>query len=281
MSRVRDFRRRGTWLKMYGLLVFLFMYFPMVVVLLFSFSPTRTIVGLSGMTLKWYQELFQDRALLTAFWHTVLVGLSAVAIALVFGTAGAFFVTRVSFPGKGVFRALVMLPFLLPGIIMGLTLLIFIRNLGIQLSMLTILMGHVSFTTPLVMFQVSSRLLRLGPTYQWAAYDLGANPVQTFWYVILPMIRTALIGAGLLAFTVSFDEIVISFFLTGTWMTLPVYIYGMLRFGLSPKIYAISTIILFLSLVLIMFMARYTGRNAETYRVRLGKDEQVPAVEAE
>ena len=151
---------------------------------------------------------------------------------------------------------------------MGLTLLIFVRNLDIPLSMFTILLGHISFTTPIVMFQVSSRLLRMGPNYQYAAQDLGANPVQTFWYVTLPMIRTAIIGGALLAFTVSFDEIVISYFLTGTWTTLPVFIYGMLRFGLSPKVYAISTIILCMSLFLIMFMARYMGRSGETYRVR-------------
>jgi spermidine/putrescine transport system permease protein len=264
----RSRQSRAPVLKIYGVLVFVFLYFPMVIVVLFSFSPTRTIVGLSGLTLKWYRELFQDPGLLRAFGHTVLIGLAAVSIATVFGTAGAFFLNRVEFPGKGVFRALVMLPFLLPGIIMGLTLLIFFRNLGVPLSAFTILMGHVSFTTPLVMFQVTSRLARMGPTYAWAAMDLGANRFQTLWYVTLPMIRTALIGAGLLAFTVSFDEIVISYFLTGTWMTLPVYIYGMMRFGLSPKVYAISTIIVLLSLVLIIFMARYTGRSAETYRVR-------------
>jgi spermidine/putrescine transport system permease protein len=117
-----------------------------------------------------------------------------------------------------------------------------------------------------------SRIARMGPNYQSAAMDLGANPVQTFWYVTLPMIRTALIGASLLAFTVSFDEIVISYFLTGTWMTLPVYIYGMMRYGLSPKVYAISAIILCLSLALVMLMSRYTGRSADVYRVRSRQD---------
>ncbi len=259
---------KGTGLKIYGAFIFAFLYFPLLIVLIFSFSPTRTIFGMEGLTLKWYRELLQDEGLLSAFLHSILVGLCAVLISTVIGTAGAFFITKVKFPGKGLFRALVMLPFLLPGIIMGLTLLIFIRNLNIPLSMFAILLGHVSFTTPIVMFQVSSRLLRMGPNYQYAAQDLGANPMQTFWYVTLPMIRTAIIGGALLAFTVSFDEIVISYFLTGTWTTLPVYIYGMLRFGLSPKIYAISTIILIMSLSLIMLMARYLGRSGETYRIR-------------
>ena len=256
---------KGTGLKIYGAFIFAFLYFPLVIVLIFSFSPTRTIFGMEGLTLKWYRELIQDQGLINAFLHSILVGLGAVIISTVLGTAGAFFITKVNFPGKALFRALVMLPFLLPGIIMGLTLLIFVRNLNIPLSPFPILLGHVSFTTPIVMFQVSSRLLRMSPSYRDAAYDLGANPFQTFWYVTLPMIRTAIIGGALLAFTVSFDEIVISYFLTGTWMTLPVFIYGMLRFGLSPKVYAISTIILFLSLTLMVLMARYMGRSGESY----------------
>jgi len=260
--------KRGTVLKLYGLMIFIFLYVPLFVVIVFSFSPTKTIVGMTGITTKWYKELFLDEALLKALLHSFEVGVCAVAIALILGTSGAFFITRVRFPGKGIFRAIVMLPFILPGIIMGLTLLIFIKNLNLRLSMLTILMGHVSFTTPLVMFQVSSRLQRMGKNYQFAAQDLGATPVKTFWFVTLPMIRTALIGASLLAFTVSFDEIVISYFLTGTWMTLPVYLYGMLRFGLSPKVYAVSGLILVFSLSLILLMTRYTGRSAEEVRVK-------------
>jgi spermidine/putrescine transport system permease protein len=264
----RSLRKNGSLLKTYGFLVFVFLYFPLFIVLIYSLSPTRTITGMDGVTLRWYQELLHDGALLSAFFHSLIVGVSAVFIALVLGTSGAFFLVKVNFPGKGIFKSMVMLPFLLPGIIMGLTLLIFIRLLDIPLSMFTILLGHVSFTTPLVMFQISGRIIRMGPNYEFAAQDLGANPVQTFWYVTLPMIKTALIGAGLLAFTVSFDEIVISYFLTGTWMTLPVYIYGMMRFGLSPKIYAISALVLFFSLALIILMSRYMGRAGETYKVK-------------
>lgn len=251
---------RGAALKVYGLLVYVFLYAPLLVVIVFSFSPTKTIVGMSGLTFKWYLQLFQDEGLTASLGHSVLIGVSAVAISILFGLSGAFFLQRAVFPGKQVFRSLVLLPYILPGVIMGLTLLVFVRNLNLSLSWFTILLGHVSFCTPIVLFQILSRLARMGPNYQAAAMDLGANPLQTFWHVTLPMIRTALIGAALLAFTVSFDEIVISYFLTGTWMTLPVFIYGMLRFGLSPKVYAISTIILALSLALIGLMARYTGR---------------------
>jgi ABC-type molybdate transport system permease subunit len=161
--------------------------------------------------------------------------------------------------------------YILPGIIMGISLLIFIQTFGIRLSWFTVLLGHVSFTVPIVMFQIMARIARMGPNYQAAAMDLGANPAQTFWYVTLPMIRTAIVGAALLAFTVSFDEIVISFFLTGSaWMTLPVFIYGMMRFGLSPKVYAISAIILLLSLVLVILMAATRPRGGGTAPGRSG-----------
>jgi spermidine/putrescine transport system permease protein len=265
-------RKLGLGLKSYGFFVYFFLYFPLLIVLIFSFSPTKTMVGISGFTLKWYRELFRDENLLIAFSHTLLIGVGAVAIAVALGLTGAFFVSRVTFPGKSVFRTLVLLPYILPGILMGISLLVVIKALNVPLSPLTVLLGHVSFTVPVVMFQVMSRIARMGPNYQSAAMDLGANPAQTFLYVTLPMIRTAIIGAALLAFTVSFDEIVISYFLTGTWMTLPVYIYGMMRYGLSPKVYAISAIILLLSLALIMVMSRYTGRTADVYRVRRRKD---------
>ena len=258
----------GAGLKIYGFFVYFFLYFPLLIVLVFSFSPTKTIVGISGFTLKWYQELFADANLLRAFLHTLVIGLAAVGVGVVLGVSGAFFVTRVLFPGKTVFRTLVLLPYILPGILMGISLLIVIKSFNMPLTAFTVLLGHVSFTVPIVMFQIVSRIARMGPNYQSAAMDLGANTVQTFWYVTLPMIRTAIIGAALLAFTVSFDEIVISYFLTGTWMTLPVYIYGMMRYGLSPKVYAISAIILVLSLALILLMSRYTGRTADVYRVR-------------
>jgi spermidine/putrescine transport system permease protein len=121
------------------------------------------------------------------------------------------------------------------------------------------LLGHVTFTTAVVMFQVLARLQRLSPNLEKAATDLGATPMKAFWYVTLPMIKRAIIGGALLAFTMSFDEIIITYFLTGTESTLPVYIYGSIRFGISPEIYAISTVVLVFSIVLIVLMARYTG----------------------
>jgi spermidine/putrescine transport system permease protein len=191
------------------------------------------------------------------------VSIIAVFIAIIIGTVGAFFLARVKFPAKGLFRTVCQLPLTLPGIIIGIALLILFINLNVSLSIFTILAGHVAFTTPVIMFQVAGRLQRMGRSYEYAALDLGANHIKTFWYVVLPMIKTAIIGGALLAFTISFDEIIITYFLTGTWTTLPVFIYGMLRFGLSPQIYAISSVILLFSIFLIFFMARFTGTRGE------------------
>ena len=230
---------------------------------MFSFSSSKTIYGISGFTLDWYRKLFSDRGLLIALLHSLEVSIIAVFIAIIIGTFGAFFLVRVNFPAKGAFRTICQLPLTLPGIIIGLALLILFINIDVRLSMFTILLGHTAFTTPVIMFQVASRLQRMGRSYEYAAFDLGANLVKTFWYVILPMIKTAIVGGALLAFTISFDEIIITYFLTGTWTTLPVFIYGMLRFGLSPQVYAISSVILVFSIFLIFFMARFTGTRGE------------------
>jgi spermidine/putrescine transport system permease protein len=236
---------------------------PLFVVLVFSFSPSKTIYGLSGLTLSWYGKLFADRGLLTSLFHSLQVSIIAVCVAAIIGTFGAFFLVRVRFPAKGLFRTVCQLPLTLPGIIIGLALLMFFINLKVRLSMLTILMGHIAFTTPVIMFQIAGRLQRMGSSFEYAARDLGANAVKTFWYVVLPMIKTAIIGGALLAFTISFDEIIITYFLTGTWTTLPVFIYGMLRFGLSPQVYAVSSVILVFSIFIIFFMARFTGTSGE------------------
>lgn len=256
-------RFRLPFLGIYAFLVYLFLYVPLFVVVMFSFSSTKSTVAFTSFTLDWYVQLFKDTNLMQSLLHSIQVSLGAVLVAIVIGTSGAFFLVRVNFPGKRVFMALSQLPLILPGIIVGIALLIFFVNLKVSLSMLTILIGHIAFTTPVVMFQVASRLQRLGRTYEDAARDLGANPIKAFFLVTLPMIKTAIIGGSLLAFAISFDEIIITYFLTGTWTTLPVYIYGMMRFGLSPQVYAISTVILVLSFVIILFMAKFTGTKAE------------------
>jgi len=256
------------FLGVYSILIYLFLYITLIIIFLFSFNASKSTVTFGNFTIKWYQELMRNSSLVDSFVHSLQVSLTAVVIAVVLGTSGAFFIVRTNFPGKRFFMTLAQLPIILPGIIIGIAMLIFFINLHVPLSMLTITLGHVSFTTPVVMFQVMSRLSRLGRTYEDAAKDLGANQVKTLFLVTLPMIKTAIIGGALLAFAMSFDEIVITYFLTGSWTTLPVFIYGMMRFGLSPQIYAISTVILLFSIIIIFFMAKFTGTKAEELMVK-------------
>lgn len=263
LKEYRGERKRFSFLSIYSVLIYLFLYIPLFVVVVFSFNSVKSTVSFEKFTLGWYIELFKDSALMSAFLHSIEVSLISVLIAVIIGTSGAFFLVRANFPGKKFFMTLAQLPYVLPGIIVGIALLIFFINLNLKLSAFTIILGHVSFTTPVVLMQMMSRIQRLGKTYEEAAQDLGANPLKTFFLVTLPLIKTAIIGAAFLAFTISFDEIVITYFLTGTWNTLPVYIYGMMRFGLSPKIYAVSSLVLVLSIIMVYFMAKFTGKTEE------------------
>jgi spermidine/putrescine transport system permease protein len=262
-KKLKGERKRFSFLSIYSVLLYMFLYIPLFVVVVFSFNYGKSTVSFERFTFSWYIELFKDSALMSAFLHSIEVSLIAVVISIIIGTSGAFFLVRANFPGKKFFMTIAQLPYVLPGIIVGIALLIFFISLNFKLSAFTIILGHVSFTTPVVLMQMMSRIQRLGKTYEEAAQDLGANPMKTFFLVTLPLIKTAIIGAAFLAFTISFDEIVITYFLTGTWNTLPVFIYGMMRFGLSPKIYAVSSLVLILSIVMVYFMAKFTGKTEE------------------
>jgi spermidine/putrescine transport system permease protein len=216
LKKYKGERKRFSFLSIYSVLIYLFLYIPLFVVVIFSFNSVKSTVSFDKFTLAWYIELFRDSALMSAFLHSVEVSLISVLIAVIIGTSGAFFLVRANFPGKKFFMTLAQLPYVLPGIIVGIALLIFFINLNLKLSAFTIILGHVSFTTPVVLMQMMSRIQRLGRTYEEAAQDLGANPLKTFFLVTLPLIKTAIIGAAFLAFTISFDEIVITYFLTGT-----------------------------------------------------------------
>ena len=253
----KKFRFPG--LSIYGALVYIFLYLPLIVVVLYSFNNSTTTLKLTDMTFGWYTDVFKNQAVLIALRNSFVISGIAVTIAVIVGTSGALFLNKVKFPGQNLFKAVANLPIILPGIIVGLSMLLVLVSLSVKLSLSTILLGHMTFTTAVVMFQVLARLQRLSPNLEKAANDLGATPIKAFWYVTLPMIKRAVIGGALLAFTMSFDEIIITYFLAGTDVTLPVYIYGSIRFGISPEIFAISTVVLLFSIILIVLMAKYTG----------------------
>jgi spermidine/putrescine transport system permease protein len=242
--------------------VFAFLYLPIAVLIIYSFNGG----GVGGfpprsLTLDWYRTLFADGAIWESVGNSLLVALAAVMIALGLGIPAALALDRVQFPGKALFRRLLLLPLILPGIITGLSLLMLFNTAHIKLSLLTIVLGHGTALISVATTEVFAGLQKLDRAQEEASLDLGANYMQTFWRVTLPNLKLSIIGAALLIFTLSMDEIAVSFFLIGRDNTLPLEIWGRLRRGITPEINAISTIIFVFSLVAIVLWYRLRARG--------------------
>ena len=245
------------WLPWHAAVVFGFLYLPIVTLIVYSFNGS----GVGGfpprdLTLSWYRLLFADEAIWTSVLNSLLVAIAAVIISLGFGVPAALALDRANFPGKALFRRLVLLPLILPGIITGLSLLMLFREADIRLSLITIALGHGTALISVATTEVFAGLQKLDRSQEEASLDLGANYWQTFRHVTLPNLRLSIIGAALLIFTLSMDEIAVSFFLIGRDNTLPLEIWGRLRRGITPEINAISSIIFVFSLVAILIWYR-------------------------
>jgi spermidine/putrescine transport system permease protein len=239
------------------LLVFLFLYLPLVVVVVYSFSSAEIAVWpIEGWTFDWYRELSQDKEIHQALRLSVIIGLVSATIAVVLGTLAALAIDRYEFPGKAALRFAVVLPITLPGIVTGVAMLSFFSVLTWPMSRWTLIIGHTTFCIALVLNTVVARLGQLPRNISEASADLGAPPWRTFWRVTFPLIRPAILAGAVLAFTLSFDEVIVSFFLQGREPTLPLLIWGRLRIGLSPEINATATVIVLVSLVAVLVSNR-------------------------
>jgi spermidine/putrescine transport system permease protein len=232
---------------------FIFLYAPILVLIVFSFNDNPvTTLPLRGFTLVWYERALANEDMLAAIFNSFYVGLFALVLCLLIGVPSAFALDRFDFPGKALFRRFALLPITLPGLITGIAMLNMFRAMGLDLSLFTVILGHGTALSAVVITQVFARLQRFNRNIEEASSDLGAKPWQTFLFVTLPNIRSAIIGSALLSFTLSFDEIPVTFFLTGRENTLPMYIYSTIRRGITPEINAIGTLIVVGSLVLIL-----------------------------
>jgi spermidine/putrescine transport system permease protein len=253
VSATNGTTRGSRWLFLHSIFVFAFLYLPIAVLIVYSFNGA----GVGGfpprnLTLDWYRTLFSDGAI----WQSVGNSLIVAAAAVVIGIPAALALDRAQFPGKTVFRRLVLLPLILPGIITGLSLLMLFDAAKTRLSLLTIVLGHGTALISVATTEVFAGLQKLDRAQEEASLDLGANYWQTFLRVTLPNLKLSIIGAALLIFTLSMDEIAVSFFLIGRDNTLPLEIWGRLRRGITPEINAISTIIFVFSLVAIVLWYR-------------------------
>ena len=262
--------QRSPFLTAYAVLVFGFIYLPVVVLILYSFNRD----GVGGFpprhfTFDWYRHLLNDAGIWDSVINSLLVAAASVALALTLGLLAALALDRASFPGKALFRRLVLLPLILPGIITGLSLLMFAVFAGMQLSLLTVFLGHGTALISVATTELFASLQKLDRAHEEASLDLGATPWQTFWRVTLPNLKLSLIAAGLLIFTLSMDEIAVTFFLIGRDNTLPLEIWGRLRRGITPEINAISTLIFAASVALIVIWYRLRARTVGTHAQEL------------
>ena len=245
--------QKSRWLPVHTAAVYAFLYLPIATLIVYSFNGA----GVGGfpprdLTLNWYRILLQDDAIWVSVQNSLVVAVAAVGIALGFGIPAALALDRADFPGKAIFRRLVLLPLILPGIITGLSILMLVNVAQVKLSLATIILGHGTALISVATTEVFAGLQKLDRAQEEASLDLGANYWQTFWRVTLPNLKLPIIGAALLIFTLSMDEIAVSFFLIGRDNTLPLEIWGRLRRGITPEINAISTVLFVFSLIAIV-----------------------------
>jgi spermidine/putrescine transport system permease protein len=247
--------------------LYLFLYAPLAVVVVFSFNAARHGVRWEGFTWQWYGVLVHNDLALTAVKNTLVLGVASALTATTLGTMLGYGLTRYRFPGQAVFSRLLHVPVFIPDIVMAAAMLLFyslMREwLGLfRLGLLTMIVAHVTFQVPFVAMVVRSRLAGQDPALEEAARDLGASSRQAFWLVTFPLMLPGVLAGGLLAFTLSLDDFVVSFFTSGPGSTtLPILIYANAKRGLTPDIHALATLIVVASIVVAtaVMLARRRG----------------------
>ena len=247
-------------------LVLVFLFVPIVLIILYAFNPS-TIESwpISGFTGHWFSVAWNDSQVRAALWLSVRVGLFATVLALLLGSAVAYALHQFRFFGRDAISLLLVLPLALPGIITGIALNSFFSFTGTQFGTLTIVAGHTTFCIVVVFNNLIARLRRTPGSLAEASADLGARGWQTLRYITLPMVATALVSGALLAFALSFDEVIVTVFTAGAQNTLPLWIFGAIRLGQQlPEVNAVVTIVILLTLIPVVIAARIAGAGAIT-----------------
>jgi spermidine/putrescine transport system permease protein len=267
--------RRAWWgqqisrigLNVYGIWGYLFLYLPIIIVVIFSFNDSRSTAQWEGFTTHWYVDMINDSQIILSLWNSLFVAIVSTLIATTLGTLAAMAMERYRFRGQLAMDAMLYLPVIIPDIAMAIMLLLFfnlsgvgfdvwdVNLFGIHLAVpYSVIIGHVAFNISFVSIVVRARLAQMDQTLEEAAQDLYANSWETFRRVTLPMMMPGILGGALLAFTLSLDEFAITFFTSGAgFNTLPVRVFGMIKKGVTPKINAISTLMLAMSLIFVSF----------------------------
>ena len=247
--------------NLYLVLILALMYLPILLVMVYSFNDSKISSVWSGFSLKWYTQLFRDRAMLEALGNTLILGLSSCLCAGIIGTLGAFGMTRVKWRLNAPMEYLSTLPMMGPEIILGMVFMAFFSLIGLPFGLGTLMIAHTAFCIPYVFMLVKARLVGLDPLLAAAVRDLGAGPVRAFFDITLPLISPAIASGMLLAFAMSIDDVIISVFVTGVDVnTLPIKIYTQLKTGVTPEINALCTL-MFLATLLLCGLSALLGRG--------------------
>lgn len=243
-------------------LIYILFYLPIAVLIAYSFNNAVYSLQWHGFTLHWYKQLFQNSSLWSAAINSLVLATAASLIATAIGALAAVSLYRYRFLGKPIIYALVFILILAPDIVMGIALLILYNMASIPLGFSSLLLAHITFCLPFVIVMLSSRLAQVDKNIFIAAQDLGAKDSRIFTRIILPLLGPSLISAALLCFTLSFDDVIISYFVSGPGFDiLPLHIYGMIRTGIKPEINALCTIIFMLTLVLIVLSQMISNKK--------------------
>jgi putative spermidine/putrescine transport system permease protein len=244
-------------------LVIAFLWIPILIILAYAFNGSVLQTWpIQNLTLHWFHEAWVDQEVRSSLWLSVKIGLIATAVALVLGTAASFAISRFHFFGREGVSFLLLLPLALPGIITGMALSSFYSFAGIQFSIWTIVIGHATFCVVVVYNNVLARLRRSSPSIVEASMDLGADGWQTFRFVVWPVISTALVAGGLLAFALSFDEVIVTTFTAGAQTTLPIFILNNIQRGQQlPIVNAVVFVVIVLTVIPVVIAQRLTRES--------------------
>ncbi|HMP76833.1 MAG TPA: ABC transporter permease [Kiritimatiellia bacterium] len=251
------FRWERKLMGFHSSLVYVFLYAPIIILIIFSFNEARQTARWEGFTLDWYGKLMSNKQLLNSVKNSLLVAGVTTVFSTVIGTMAALALGRYTFQGKGATQATLFLPIIIPEIVFGAALVTFFGAVEWRLSIWTVIISHIAFSISYVAIVVRARLAGFDRSLEEAAMDLGAGPIQTFFRVTLPLILPGVVAGALLVFTISIDDYVISSFVAGVGATtLPLQIYSMIKRGVTPEVNAVSTLLLLVTVVMIILAQR-------------------------
>jgi len=257
-----DYTRKG-WMKTVLGLNFFFLYFPIVALVAFSFNDSKRNIVWRGFTFKYYIKAYNNEALHSAFMNSMIVASISTVVSTILGTMLGLALYRYRFPGKAAYEGFAHLPIMIPEICMGVAMLAFFSVIDMPLGLFTITVSHIAFTIPFVAVVIRARMSGFDTSFEEVSYDLGATQWQTFWNVTFPYLKPGVVAGALLAFTLSIDDFVITFFTAGVGSTtLPIKIYAMLRFSVTPEVNAASTVLIVLTLTLTIIAMTIQSRSA-------------------